>query len=201
MIRFAGLPCVNPPSVLLRCYDRLSMYNEMKDAALPLLPQEICIGHRSLERAKPELPCVVKIGNFHAGYGKARATNKEAFSDIRDLAFAADDYVTTEPFIAYRSDIRCLASGAHIWAMKRRGAGWKANTETTEAVLVDPIPERLVQYTRKAMQHLGADVLGLDFLEDESGNYWLLECNDTPGLSGFPDVAHSLADCLKQRLP
>lgn len=38
-----------------------------------------------------------------------------------------------------------------------------------------------------AMAHFKADVLGLDFLQTRDENYHLLESNDTPGLSGFPD--------------
>ncbi len=201
MIRFSGIPCVNSASTLLRGFDRLAMHNEMKAAGLPLLPQQIAIGQSSLERTAPELPCVVKIGNHHAGYGKARAADPDAFADLRDLAFAADDYITLEPFIPYRSDIRCLAIGSSLWAMKRKGAGWKANTQTIEATLIDRPPDVLADYTRKAMHHLGADILGLDFIEDQDGHYWLLECNDTPGLSGFPEeTTYAVADALIQKL-
>jgi len=201
IIRFTGLPSVNPAETLLRCFDRLSMYNEMKIAGLPLLPQQIAIGHRSVEKMNPNLPCVIKVGNFHAGYGKARATSEEMLADLRDLVFAADDYVTAEPFVTYRSDIRCLAIGSKIWAMKRKGAAWKANTQTVEATLLDQIPDALGDYTTAAMRHLRADIVGLDFLEDEEGKYWLLECNDTPGLSGFPeDTGQSVADCLKRKM-
>ena len=50
-----------------------------------------------------------------------------------------------------------------------------------------------------AMAHLGADILGLDFLETRDG-WVLLECNDTPGLSGFPEeVRIALASLLLRR--
>jgi ribosomal protein S6--L-glutamate ligase len=50
------------------------------------------------------------------------------------------------------------------------------------------------------MSHLGADILGLDFLETRSG-WVLLECNDTPGLSGFPEEARFLvARLLLERM-
>lgn len=51
------------------------------------------------------------------------------------------------------------------------------------------------------MQHLRADILALDFLEQQDGTFVVLENNDTPGLSGFPDEVHALlAECLTQRL-
>lgn len=45
-------------------------------------------------------------------------------------------------------------------------------------------------------RHLRADILGLDFLETAEGQYVLLECNDAPGLSGFPDEARGLLVAL-----
>ena len=112
------------------------------------------------------------------------------------MAYTAADYVTLEPYIDYVRDIRCLAVGEDVWCMERRSGSWKANRDTEEAVIVSP-PAELLGYTRAAMRHLGADILGLDFLEDRSGRYFLLETNDIPGLTGFPD---SVRDRLAARL-
>jgi len=196
LIRLTGTPCVNPAATLQRGFDRLSMLAEMRSIGLPLLPQSIVIGPDLLERLDPALPAVLKIGNYHAGYGKARVPNRETWADLRDLTFAADDYVTVEPFIDYVRDVRCLAVGEEVWAMERRSGTWKANRDTQEAVLIHP-PEELEAYTRTAMRHLGADILGLDFLEDASGRFFLLETNDIPGLTGFPP---SIRDRLAGRL-
>jgi len=71
--------------------------------------------------------------------------------------------------------------------------------DTQAHALIDTPPE-LARWTNKAMAHLGADILGLDFLETSDG-WVLLECNDTPGLSGFPEEARStLADLVLRRL-
>lgn len=62
------------------------------------------------------------------------------------------------------------------------------NRGTTTPVLIEP-PNNLETWTRKAAQHLEADVLGLDFIQAQDGTWHLLECNDIPGLEGFPEVA------------
>lgn len=196
MIRLTGTPCVNPAATLQRGFDRLSMLAEMRRIGVPLLPQEIVLGGDMLERVSPVWPAVLKVGNYHAGYGKARVDSVEAWADLRDVAFTANDYVTLEPFVEYVRDVRCLAVGERIWCMERRSETWKANRETSEAQLVTPPPE-LEGYTRAAMGHLEADILGLDFLEDRTGRYFLLETNDVPGLTGFPDSARTR---LAQRL-
>lgn len=111
LIRLAQVPCVNSASVLLRGYDRLSMLNELHMAGLPLLPMTIGIGDHVLNRIQPPLPVVVKVGNFHGGFGKARPMDASAWDDLKDVVFITDDYVTVEPYIDYVRDIRCLAVG------------------------------------------------------------------------------------------
>ncbi|MCY1701495.1 hypothetical protein [Deinococcus sp. SL84] len=59
--------------------------------------------------------------------------------------------------------------------MERRSGSWKANRDTEEAVVVTP-PAELLDYARRAMTHLGADI---------------------PGLTGFPE---SVRDRLAARL-
>jgi ribosomal protein S6--L-glutamate ligase len=124
----------------------------------------------------------------------------EQWSDVADLLFAVDDYVTVEPFIDYRRDVRCLAIGERMWSMVREGAAWKANVDTRRHQVID-LPPQLAEWTRTAMRHLGADTLALDFLEKPDGGYVLLESNDVPGLSGFPEqVRQELVDRLREKL-
>jgi len=130
LIRRARVPCVNPAAVLLRGYDRLSMLNELREAGLPVPTMTIALGEERLDRFEPPLPAVVKVGNYHGGYGKARPRDAEEWANVKDLSFATEEYVTVEPYIAYTRDIRCLAVGEQLWAMARRGRFWKANTAT-----------------------------------------------------------------------
>ncbi len=55
--------------------------------------------------------------------------------------------------------------------------------------------------THRAMAHLQADMLGLDFMETTDGTYLVLESNDTPGLAGFPDeVRSAVAQLVRRKL-
>lgn len=185
LIRMAGVPCLNPASVLLRGYDRLSMLNDLRVAGLPIQSFSVALGERMLDLLHPNFPAVLKVGNFHGGFGKMRVESEEQWADARDMTFITEDYATLEPYIDYARDIRCLAVGEQIWAMVRRGISWKANTQTQEYKII-PVPPQLEDYTRCAMKHLQADVLALDFLEKHDSSYVLLESNDIPGFSGFP---------------
>ncbi len=198
LIRLAGIPCVNPARTLLRGYDRLSMMAELKEAGLTVVPPVIGVGEHVLEGVEPGFPAVVKVGNFHGGAGKALVRDSEAWSDVKDMAFITDDYITVEDYVPYVRDIRCLAVGGRMWAMSRRGARWKANMDTVHFDLID-VPEPLARQTATAMSHLKADILGLDFLEAPDGSFVLLESNDIPGLSGFPDETRQALAAIVRR--
>jgi len=200
MIRLAGVPCLNSAETLLRGYDRLSMLNELKQANLPIAACDVVVGDRMISVIKPAFPAIVKIGNYHGGFGKMRVQNEEQWTDLVDLTFVTDDYITVEPYIDYVRDIRALAVGDQIWGMSRQGRYWKVNQLTTAYAMID-LPDELVRYTRTAMAHFNADILGLDFLEDKEGRYTLLESNDTPGLTGFPEeVKAAIADAFRRKL-
>lgn len=191
---------MNPSRVLLRGYDRLSMLNDLREAGLPVQTFSVALGERVLDLLHPDFPTVLKVGNFHGGFGKMRVVDAEQWADAKDMAFITEDYVTLEPYVDYVRDIRCLAVGEQVWAMTRRGVSWKANSQTQEYRII-PVPPQLEDHTRRAMNHLQADVLALDFLERHDGSYVLLESNDIPGFSGFPvTIREAVAQCLRGKL-
>ena len=185
LIRLAGVPCVNPARTLLRGFDRLSMLAELREVGVPMLPFTTALGDQVLEAVEPQLPCVMKIGNWHGGIGKARLTSPEAWQDARDLALACDTYATVEPFVDYARDVRVMVVGEQIWAMERRSSEWKVNRGVAETQIIQ-VPDELATWTRRAQAHLGADILGLDWIE-RAGDWKCLESNDIPGLAGWPD--------------
>ena len=199
MLRLANTACVNRPEVIARCFDRLASAAEMRSAGLPIIESHVAVGDGVVRGIGRPSPFVVKVGNHHGGLAKTRVERDEEWPELVDLLFAADDYVTSEPYLEYQRDVRCLAIGDRIWSMSREGRSWRANVDTRAHALIDTPPE-LADWTRRAMAHLEADILGLDFLET-SGGWVLLECNDTPGLSGFPEEARgTLARLLLARM-
>ena len=114
--------------------------------------------------------------------------------------YVTQDYITIEPYIDYVEDIRCLAVRSQLWGMRRKGKGWKANVETQEYEIIEP-PSKIKDWTLRAMAHLKADVLGLDFVKPTDGEYILLECNEVPGVRGFPkETPKAIAECLRQKI-
>lgn len=186
LIRLAGIPCLNSAESLLRGFDKLSMFAEMKKVGLPVIEASFTVGPDAISLAKPEFPAVLKIGNNHGGLGKARVENLDQWQDLVDVASLIEDYAIVEPFVDYLADVRCLAVAQDVWCMRRESSDWKVNRGSATPCLITP-PDELVAWTKLAAAHLGASVVGLDFLQSKTGQWQLLECNDVPGFTGFPD--------------
>jgi ribosomal protein S6--L-glutamate ligase len=199
IIHFSGIHCVNSASVLTKGFDRLTMLSVLKECDLPVIPFNIATTSVHLKNIEIQFPFVVKAGNYHGGFGKVLVDSEEKWQDIKDLLFISEEYVTIEPFINYEKDIRYLAIGNKTWAMARKGKFWKANVQTTDFVLIEQ-EQSLVEQTKFLQDHLKADIVAIDVLQEKSGNRYFVEYNDIPGLSGFPDeVKIELAKCVTNK--
>jgi ribosomal protein S6--L-glutamate ligase len=187
LIRFSGVPCVNSPMVMLDDFNRWSMLNRLKELDIPIVPFTAVVGSVLANQLKPEIPLVIKVGSYHAGYGKMRITSLEQWQDMTDFVFATDGYFTIEPFIDYKRDIRCLAIGNQIWSLARNGSRWKANSGIVDTHLINA-PDILYDYTKRVVEALHTDIIALDILETQDNQYVVLESNSVPGISGFPDA-------------
>jgi len=200
LIELAQVPCVNDPSCLKIGFDRLSMLSRMKGLGLPVIPFQVVSHSFQLKHIALDFPFVVKVGNYHGGYGKSLIENAKQWQDMLDMLFITEAYITVEPFIPYVRDIRYLAIGDRVWAMARKGKYWKANVETQDFQVIQP-DEMLSAQLKKLQESIQADIVAIDLLEDKQGDVYMVEYNDIPGLSGFPDAAkYELVDCLRARL-
>jgi ribosomal protein S6--L-glutamate ligase len=185
LIRFSRVPCLNTADVLLRDLHRLGMLHTLRECGLPVVPFTGFVGETLMKQVHPQVPSVIKIGTHHAGYGKMRLTTLEQWQDMTDVVVATHTYSTIEPFIDYVRDIRILAVGDKMWAMGRKGSRWKANSGTVDMQRI-AAPDVLYEYTQRVVNHIGADILALDILETQDGEFYVLESNVVPGFDGFP---------------
>lgn len=200
LIGYSGIPCVNSASTLLMGYDRLSMLNRLKKLGFPVIDFNVATTTAQLKNIEMKFPFVVKVGNHHGGYGKSLVTNEEQWEELKDLLFIHNDYVTTEQFIDYQYDIRYLAVNDKVWAMKRKGRYWKANSLTREYQLIHP-EEEWISKVKRLQEDIRADIVAMDVLQTKDGERLILEYNDIPGLSGFPEAAKTeLAEMVKNKL-
>jgi ribosomal protein S6--L-glutamate ligase len=86
LIRFARVPCLNSATVLLQGLERISMLTELHEIGLPVTPFTAAIGPL-MGQIQPTLPAVIKIGNYHAGYGKMLLSTLEQWQDMKDFVY------------------------------------------------------------------------------------------------------------------
>lgn len=199
LIEYSGIPCVNSASTLLMGYDRLSMLNRLRNLGLPVIDFNVATNTTQLKNLEMHFPFVVKVGNHHGGYGKSLVSTEEQWEELKDLLFIHQDYVTTEKFINYKYDIRYLAISDKVWAMKRKGKYWKANSLTEEYQIIE-LEKEWIEKVKLLQENIKADIVAIDVLETENGEKVILEYNDIPGLSGFPEDAKlELANIVKSK--
>ncbi len=200
LIELADIPCVNSASTLKIGFDRLSMLSMIKNQGLPVIDFNVVTKSTHLKNIRIDFPFVVKVGNYHGGFGKVLVEDEKKWQDVKDLLFVTEHYITVEPFIDYERDIRYLAIGDKVWAMSRKGKYWKANVETTDYQKIEPEAD-LVKDLQKLQHKIGADILAIDILEEANGKLHIVEYNDIPGLSGFSDeLKYELAEIVKAKL-
>lgn len=200
LIELAKIPCVNSVETLKQGFDRLSMLSVIKKTGLPVIDFNVVSKSTLLKNIKIEFPFVVKVGNYHGGFGKVLIEDERKWQDIKDLLFVTEDYITVEPYIDYKRDLRYIVIKDKVWAMSRKGKYWKANIETTDYREIEP-EDDLVKKIKKLQNRIEADILAIDILEEEEGKRHVVEYNDIPGLSGFSDeLKYDLIKVLKEKL-
>lgn len=200
LIELVNIPCVNTPQTLKIGFDRLSMLATMRKLAFPVIDFHVVTKSTFLKNITIDFPFVIKVGNYHGGFGKTLVEDEKQWQDIQDLLFITEHYITVEPFIDYVRDIRYIAIQDKVWAMSRKGKFWKANIETTKYQEITAQKD-IVEMLKKLQKEIQADILAIDILEEEHGQLHIVEYNDIPGLSGFSDeLKYELAETLRQKV-
>jgi hypothetical protein len=128
LIAASNATCINSAASMLEKGGRISSLFALRRSGLPTVTSTIFCGSNGLSYFyKPTFPCVLKVGSWHMGYGKAKATDQASWLDAVDMAHIAKDFVAVEPFIDYVRDIRVLVMGNELAGLERVPSQWKAN--------------------------------------------------------------------------
>ena len=134
----------------------------------------------------PPLPCVAKVSNTHAGFGKmqfgaAGDDGASSFDDFRSVLALHKDYYTVEPLVGdVVSEYRVQRIGGHHRVYTRKSdTGWKGNWGNIRFESL-PVEERHCRWADECASLFGGlDILALDVLVGADGSETILELNDT----------------------
>jgi len=192
--QFGDVPSVNSLHSVLCGIERPWVFGELLKIRkrlgrenFPLIPQNYYPEYRTMRFCGPTFPAVVKVGHAHAGYGKMIISDHHAFEDFSSIIALNKDYVTGEPFLKGKHDLRLQKIGDQYRAFKRTSLGnWKTNTGTS--IIEDIEMTDLYKSWVDAASSIfgGLDICALDVLVTEDDEHFILELND--GAIGFsPD--------------
>ena len=201
MIEASGVPCINSARGLRLFSDRISMHALLAHAGLPVVSSAFFLGKSGYGYYhEPDLPCVLKVGNWHMGYGKIKVDSKQQWLDAVDMAAISKDFIAVEPWIDYTADIRILVVGKEIIVIERIPSQWKANVCPIDIKFIEA-PPGLVDQSRKAAEFMQMEILGVDWVFDRKGNWIVLEANAAPGLEFLNlDLRPLAMEMLKEKM-
>lgn len=200
LLTVTEVPCVNSVSCLLASGVRATGNHRLTQAGLPVLEGLYFWGRSGISYDfEPVLPAVLKVGNWQQGFGKAKADNLEQWQDLLDLAVTSDEIICVEPFVPVSRDLRCLTVYGRTIAIERRGRHWKANVNPYEVRMVE-LPAPIASLQAEAVECLGADIAGVDWIQLVDGTWKILEVNLSPGLAsrGLFDFRSYVLECFRQ---
>jgi len=164
----------------------LNRLNKEHGDDFPIIQQEYFASHEGMMYSN-QFPCVVKVGFAHAGMGKMRVKDHHDFEDFRSVMACIDDYVTAEPFLEGKYDLRIQKIGTDVKVFKRFSisGNWKTNTGSSHLEQI-PVTEEYKRWAMLAGEMFGGlDICTVDALHDsKTGKESILEVNGTSsGLS------------------
>ncbi len=197
-LNLCSIPMLNSAACSIQCYDKLLTLSALKKAGLPLIPMEIYSTGRMLPQSPPFLPCVVKIGSYHAGLNKFLVEDERQWMDLRSVIRTMGEYIAVEPFINVDEDVRLLKVGEEVFGLSREGWTWKSNELLKSHEFFKP-SEDLKEMVFKAGEAVDAEVCALDFLLDYENRIYVLELIDVPDLELFPRAYEKVAELMIER--
>lgn len=196
LIAFTKTRCINMAETNIRYGHNIAMFNAMRECKLPIITRRFAIGKKSTSYIQPQHTIeVFKVGDYHRGYAKSIIRDKETFQDTIDMAWCMNDIQSLEPYVDYARDIRILKIGNSLTTYEREPSIWKSNVcpLMVSEVLINSIPNEIVEYSNRLANYINADILGIDWIQDKSNRWFALEANLSPGLEKNIDYERIIA--------
>lgn len=211
MARAFGMPVIDDPDSILRCSDKVFLFELFQRHGVPMPPTHVIQeqGHEERLRALG-LPLILKSpgGSFSRSVKKAE-THDQAIEVARAM-FAETSLVVAQDFLPTDFDwrvgvlageplyaARYFMAGGH-WQVLQQGRGGRVKEGRVEAVPLGEAPQAVLEVALAATRRIGDGLYGVDLKEVGSGPV-VIEVNDNPDLHvGYEDRAEG--DAIYERI-
>jgi ribosomal protein S6--L-glutamate ligase len=204
-------PVFNPPKALETCVDKFLCTARLSQAGLPVPRTITCESSNRAMEAFGELggDIVVKPLFGSEGRGMLRISERElAWRTFRAIE-QTGGILYLQEFVQHPGwDVRVFVIGERIvGAMKRSAKGdWRTNVAqggTAERFRLAPVENAVALNAARAT---GATIAGIDLIQDNHGEWLVLEVNAVPGWKALAptcgiDVAREIVDFVAGHAP
>ncbi|MBU8858610.1 MULTISPECIES: RimK family alpha-L-glutamate ligase [unclassified Micromonospora] len=214
VLEAGGAVVLNTADTVALCGDKYRTSVALRDAGLPSPATALALTPEAALNALEALgyPAVIKprVGSWGRLVTRVRdrETAEAVLEHVAALPSPDAHIVYLQQFVAGPDrDIRIVVIGGEaMGATYRRAAGWRHNVARGAGVTACPLTPELAGLAEAAARAVGADIAGVDLVEDTDGRLYVLEVNHGVEFSGFQEamgdhvsVADRIVDHLVDR--
>lgn len=207
----AGVTVVNSAAAIEICGDKWRTSLALRAAGVPTPPAALALTAQAAEEAAEEIGYPVVLKPLVGSWGRRVALLPDAGA-LRTVLEYSEALPSPLAKLAYLQryvdkpdrDIRVIVvGGTPIGAMYRTSDGWRTNVARGATTTACPLTDDLAKLAATAARETGADLAGVDLVEDADGGLQVLEVNHGVEFKGFQE-AHAdrvdVAELIVERL-
>lgn len=200
----SGIQVLNPPKALEGCVDKFLTTARLARHGIPVPPTITC------QKASQALEAFHHLGGDvvfkplfgSEGRGMVRVTDPETAWRVTVALENIGAAIYAQAFVRHPGwDLRVFTLGGKVLtAMTRHSKDdWRTNISQGGEAKACLVPTAAADLALASSDILGAEIAGVDLLQDQDGKWWVIEVNAVPGWRGLSqatgmDIALELVD-------